>query len=236
MGLVSAVIAIAVCFFTLGVLHARRLDALDRSTYDKQFDALRVELQSAIARDPRGLGTAGVADSAGSASEASSGVAAERARMVADIKEQLRTEMGLVPLSLIRERRASFVELYSYDNDGQKNYGTAGYLGNGYFVTVKHAVVVLAGSDAEAIAGRKITAVKIVYKDKRFPRASSIPAKPRYEVDRGDWAIIKTRELDLPPLRSIPRSPTSSPRRFSGLATTTRRASWSPPGMSASAR
>ena len=49
MGLVSAVIAIAVCFFTLGVLHARRLDALDRSTYDKQFDALRVELQSAIA-------------------------------------------------------------------------------------------------------------------------------------------------------------------------------------------
>ena len=200
MGLVSAVIAIAVCFFTLGVIHARRLDALDRSTYDKQFDALRVELQSAIARDPRGLGTAGVADSAGSASEASSGVAAERARMVADIKEQLRTEMGLVPLSLIRERRASFVELYTYDNHGQKNYGTAGYLGNGYFITVKHAVVALAGGDAESIAGRKITAVKIVYEGQEIPARIIDSGSAAHEVDPGDWAIIKTRGPDLPPL------------------------------------
>ena len=200
MGLVSAVIAIAVCFFTLGVLHARRLDALDRSTYDKQFDALRVELQSAIARDPRGLGTAGVAGNNGGVSLDSAGVATERARMVEDIKEQLRNEMGLVPLSLIRERRASFVELYTYDNHGQKNYGTAGYLGNGYFITVKHAVVALAGSDAESIAGRKITAVKIVYEGQEIPARIIDSGSAAHEVDPGDWAIIKTRELDLPAL------------------------------------
>ena len=68
-----------------------------------------------------------------------------RARsMVAEIKEQLQNEMGLLPVQLLRDRRSSFVELYSYDNLGKTNYGTAGYLGNGYFITVKHAVVALA--------------------------------------------------------------------------------------------
>ena len=63
--------------------------------------------------------------------------------MVAEIKEQLQTEMGLLPVHLLRDRRSSFVELYSYDNLGKTNYGTAGYLGGGYFITVKHAVVAL---------------------------------------------------------------------------------------------
>jgi hypothetical protein len=38
--------------------------------------------------------------------------AAGRGRLVADIKEQLGHEMGLLPVRLIRERQASFVELY----------------------------------------------------------------------------------------------------------------------------
>ena len=49
-----------------------------------------------------------------------------RAALVADIKQQLKTEMGLLPVSLLRERRQSFVELYSYDMTGASNYGTAG--------------------------------------------------------------------------------------------------------------
>src|SRR5262249_54935292 len=64
-----------------------------------------------------------------------------RAAIVADVKRQLQSEMGLLPLNLLRERRESFVELYSYDDKGSSNYGTAGYLGNGYFITVKHGVV-----------------------------------------------------------------------------------------------
>ena len=63
--------------------------------------------------------------------------------MVAEIKQQLQSEMGLLPVTLLRDRRASFVELYSADNFGKTNYGTAGYLGHGYFITVKHAVVAL---------------------------------------------------------------------------------------------
>ena len=40
----------------------------------------------------------------------------KRAAIVADVKRQLQTEMGLLPLTLIRDRRHSFVELYSYDD------------------------------------------------------------------------------------------------------------------------
>ena len=72
-----------------------------------------------------------------------------RAAIVADVKRELTAEMGLLPLTLLRERRNSFVELNSYDDHGASNYGTAGYLGNGYFITVKHAVIAL-GQDGAA--------------------------------------------------------------------------------------
>ena len=66
-----------------------------------------------------------------------------RASIIADVKRELTAEMGLLPLTLLRERRNSFVELNSFDDKGSSNYGTAGYLGNGYFITVKHAVIAL---------------------------------------------------------------------------------------------
>ena len=82
---------------------------------------------------------------------------ADRAAIVEDVKRQLQTEMGLLPLTLIRDRRQSFVELYSYDDRGSSSYGTAGYLGNGYFITVKHGVVALG---QEGVADpRQITAI-----------------------------------------------------------------------------
>src|SRR5439155_15100029 len=66
-----------------------------------------------------------------------------RAEIVTEIKQELQSEMGLLPVQLLRERRSSFVELYTADSAGRTNYGTAGYLGHGYFITVKHAVVAL---------------------------------------------------------------------------------------------
>ena len=53
-----------------------------------------------------------------------------RAAIVADIKQQLKTEMGLMPVRMLRDRRQSFVEMYSYDASGASNCGTAGYLGD----------------------------------------------------------------------------------------------------------
>jgi S1-C subfamily serine protease len=120
-----------------------------------------------------------------------------RAALVADIKQQLKSEMGLVPLSLLRERRQSFVELYSYDVTGASNYGTAGYIGNGYFVTVKHGVVAL-GENAEA---RRITSIKINYKGRQIAAKIVDTGDANVEVDPGDWAILKIKEpIDLPAL------------------------------------
>lgn len=197
----SAIVATATSFFTLGVIHARRLEGSDRASYDSRLDKLRAELDQAIAREPfiseQPVGTSGKANEA---AESKSTVTAEdQARLVADIKEQLRAEMGLMPLRILRERRASFVELYSYDNRGERNYGTAGYLGNGYFITVKHAVVALDAGDHPT--DRSIATVKILYKGKEIPARVVDSGKARMEVDPGDWAIIKTRVLDLPALR-----------------------------------
>jgi hypothetical protein len=118
--------------------------------------------------------------------------------MVAEIKQEIPSEMGLLPVHLLRERRSSFVELYAYDNDGQTNYGTAGYLGRGYFVTVKHAVVALNGGDERG--ARKIGSVKVVYKGEEIPARVIDTGDADVEVHSGDWAIIKTKELDLPAL------------------------------------
>jgi hypothetical protein len=100
---------------------------------------------------------------------------------------------------LLRERRSSFVELYSTDTLGKTNYGTAGYLGHGYFITVKHAVVALRNEDERATP-RKIVSVQIMYGGKEIPAKMVDAGDADVEVHSGDWAIIRTRELDLPAL------------------------------------
>jgi hypothetical protein len=117
--------------------------------------------------------------------------------MVDEIKRELQAEMGLMPVRLLRERRQSFVELYSYDNHGHSNYGTAGYVGNGYFVTVKHAVVALPVDD-----DHRITSVKVSYRGQLIPATVVDVGDAENEVDLGDWAIIKVAgRVDLPPLK-----------------------------------
>jgi len=188
-------------FFALGTFRQRNEEALVRAEYDAQFDALRAEVRSqmhSVSREAAAVpaGTAGHAD----AIETSPTATAARAKMVAQIKEELQSEMGLLPVHLLRERRSSFVELYAYDSLGKTNYGTAGYLGRGYFITVKHAVVALKDPDDHQGA-RKIVSVKIVYNGKEIPTKIIDTGDADVEVHSGDWAIIKTRELDLPPLR-----------------------------------
>jgi len=122
-----------------------------------------------------------------------------RASLIADVKRQLQVEMGLLPLALLRERRESFAELYAYDNKGTSSYGTAGYLGNGYFITVKHGVMALGQEDVAD--PRRIVSVKLVYKNRELPARVVDAGTARVEVDPGDWAILKVKEpVDLPPL------------------------------------
>jgi len=194
----TSILATAVSFFTLGVVHSRRADA--GASYDAQLDAIRDEIgktQRTEAAVP--AGTTGRLAGRGESTNAMSD-SASRARMVAEIKQELQSEMGLLPVHLLRDRRSSFVELYSYDNLGKTNYGTAGYLGGGYFITVKHAVVALKDED-DRQSSRRIMSVKIMYRGKEIPARVIDTGDAEQEVHSGDWAIIKTRNLDLPPLR-----------------------------------
>jgi S1-C subfamily serine protease len=196
----TSLIATAVSFFTLGVLQARRSDLESRASYDAKLDAIRAEVGTARRVDPVVAGTAGhisrEKDETGDV-----GTMAGRAKMVAQIKQELQNEMGLLPVQLLRERRSSFVELYAYDSLGKTNYGTAGYLGHGYFVTVKHAVIALNDESDRTITTRKIVTIKIMYKGKEIPAKLVDTGDANVEVHSGDWAIIKTRDLDLPALR-----------------------------------
>jgi hypothetical protein len=213
----------ATLFFGLGNLAARP------GVEAEQIAALRAEIEQLRNIQPAVTGTSGLA--AAPVPEADGG----RAALVEDVKRQLQSEMGLLPLNLIRDRRQSFVELYSYDDRGASSYGTAGYLGNGYFITVKHGVIALG---QEGVADpREITSIKLITTDAGSTPASWTPATraSRWIQATGPFSRSASPSICR---RSRSTSPTasSSRTRSSASATTTRRASSSPPAMSASAR
>ena len=145
---VPAIVALsgAIVFFGVG----NYLGALQNADTEARFAALRAELNEIRRREP--LVATGTSGHFGN-----SAINADVDAIVDDVKRQLSDEMGLFPLDLLRDRRASFVELYSYDDRGSSSYGTAGYLGNGYFITVKHGVMAL-GQEGAADP-RRITSV-----------------------------------------------------------------------------
>jgi len=121
--------------------------------------------------------------------------------LVDEIKRQLQNEMGLLPVRLLRERRESFVELNAVDSFGKTSYGTAGYLGNGYFITVKHGVIALDDA-AEGRERRRINSITIRYNNRDVPVQIIDYGDATVEVHTGDWALVRVRgDIDLPPLR-----------------------------------
>ena len=99
--------ATAAIFFALGQYSAQRLIARQQAESDARIDALRAELHRSIAhRDDTAAmlpaGTSGL----GAVAQAEN-----RDALVSEIKKQLQSEMGLLPVQLVRDRRRSFVEL-----------------------------------------------------------------------------------------------------------------------------
>src|SRR5215218_5614377 len=97
------VISTAVAFFLLGDFHARAGDAADRAEYDAKLDAIRAEVRSQIGhvRQPVAL-TAATSGDASTEVRPPNPSDAARLRMVTEIKQQLQSEMGLLPLQLLR--------------------------------------------------------------------------------------------------------------------------------------
>ena len=183
--------AFALLFFGLG----NYLGARQTADSDEQLANMRSEIAQLKRRSLEAAGTTG--RSAPVASVSNDDTA--RASIIADVKRQLQDEMGLLPLNLLRERSTSFVELYAYDDHGSSSYGTAGYLGEGYFITVKHGVVAL--SQEGQPDPRTITSVKLMYKGQLLNAKLVDSGEAKVEVDPGDWAIVKVKErIDMPPL------------------------------------
>jgi hypothetical protein len=198
---IVALISTATAFFLLGNFQARADDAAEREAYAAKLDALRAEVRTELGRtravETVSEGTAGSAVSP--SNDGPSAAEAARTEIIADIKRELQSEMGLFPLALLRDRRTSFVELYTTDNLGKTSYGTAGYLGDGYFITVKHAVVAL--KDDDRPSPRKITSIKVLHQGREIAARLVDAGDADVEVHTGDWAIIKTKPVDLPALR-----------------------------------
>jgi S1-C subfamily serine protease len=183
--------AFAILFFGLGSFLGAR-----PSTEADEIAALRAEVAQLRRAQPIPTGTSGTT---GVARSVDPTPVESRAALVEDVKRQLQTEMGLLPINMIRDRRQSFVELYAYDDRGSSSYGTAGYLGNGYFITVKHGVIAL-GQDGLPDP-RKITSIKLMYDGRPITAKVVDSGDARVEVDPGDWAILKVKEnIDLPSL------------------------------------
>jgi len=196
-GLTFSLTALA---FSMGSWFTNRALAQQLANNDASVAALRDDLARSILqmreaqRQPSG--TTGVRNP-----EVVSASGNPQSALVDEIKRQIQSEMGLFPVRLLRERRESFVELNAVDNSGKTSYGTAGYLGNGYFITVKHGVMALddAGDSREP---HRIEEIKIRYKGRDVPATLVDAGDANVEVHPGDWAIIHVKpRIDLRPLR-----------------------------------
>ena len=189
--------ATAAIFFALGQYSAQRLIARQQAESDARIDALRAELHRSIAHRDDAVGML----PAGTSGMGAAAQAENRDALVSEIKKQLQSEMGLLPVQLVRDRRRSFVELYAYDNLGKTNYGTAGYLGHGYFITVKHGVIVLPDEGEPAESARRIESIRLSWDGQRAAARVVDAGDADVEVHSGDWAILKVNEpVDLPAL------------------------------------
>jgi S1-C subfamily serine protease len=181
--------------FSLGSWTAQRSIAEQIADNDARLNEMARSIMRIREWQPRPGGTDGQRQP-----EVVSASGTPQSAMVEEIKRQLQSEMGLMPVRLLRERRDSFVELNAYDNFGKTSYGTAGYLGNGYFITVKHGVIAL-DEPVDGRETRKIVSIKIRYKGKDIPARVVDAGNADVEVHPGDWAIIRVRgEIDLPAL------------------------------------
>jgi len=196
---VGLTFSLASLAFSFGGWVTQRQMAQQLAANDARLTALREEVSRSIVEMRGGVPLVSATRGQGKPVAVAAGGSTQNA-MVDEIKRQLQSEMGLFPVRLLRDRKESFVELNAYDNFGKTNYGTAGYLGGGYFITVKHGVIAL-DEPADGRDARRITAIKVRYKGQDLNARIVDSGNANVEVHSGDWAIIKVnQDVDLPAL------------------------------------
>ena len=192
--------SLAALAFSFGSWTAQRSIAVQLANNDARLTALRDDMARAILQMRQAETAATPSGTNGQRQPEVVPAGGAQPALVEEIKRQLQSEMGLLPVRLLRERKESFVELNAYDATGKSSYGTAGYLGNGYFVTVKHAVVAL--DDPDGSAGHKITSIKVRVHGRDLAARVVDAGDADVEVHPGDWAIIRVSQpVNLPALR-----------------------------------
>jgi hypothetical protein len=198
---VGLIFSVASLAFSFGSWTTQRQIAQQIAANDARVSALRDDVARSILEMRGDLPRSASGTRGERQPEVVAAGGSPQSALVDEIKRQLQSEMGLFPVRLLRDRKESFVELNAYDNLGKTNYGTAGYLGDGYFVTVKHGVIAL-DEASEGREARRITSIKIRYKGKDLAARVVDSGNASVEVHPGDWAIIKVNQvLDLPPLQ-----------------------------------
>ena len=196
-GLTFSLVALA---FSFGSWTAQRSIAQQLANNDARVTALRDDMASAILQMRQAETAATPSGTNGQRQPEVVPAGGAQPALIEEIKRQLQSEMGLLPVRLLRDRKESFVELNAYDASGKSSYGTAGYLGNGYFVTVKHAVIAL--DDPDGHEGHKITSVKVRVHGRDLSARVVDAGDADVEVHSGDWAILRVSQpVDLPALR-----------------------------------
>jgi hypothetical protein len=192
--------SLAALAFSFGSWTAERSIAKQLARNDARVSALRDDMARAILQMRQTETAATPSATNGQRQPEVVPAGGAQPALVEEIKRQLQSEMGLMPVRLLRDRKESFVELNAYDATGKSSYGTAGYLGNGYFVTVKHAVVTL--DDEDGREGHKITSIKVRVHGRDMSARLVDVGDADVEVHSGDWAVIRvSQNVDLPPLR-----------------------------------
>ena len=123
--------SLAALAFSLGSWTAQRAIARQLATNDARVAELRDDMAQAILQFRQAETAATPSGTNGQRQPEIVPAGGAQPALVEEIKRQLQSEMGLLPLRLLRERRESFVELNAYEASGKSSYGTAGDLGNG---------------------------------------------------------------------------------------------------------
>jgi hypothetical protein len=116
------------------------------------------------------------------------------------------TDLGHFTPSVLKKYRWSFAEVYAYFRDGKTlkaNYGTAGYLGDGFFLTSKHIVAPYSAPGEPAPPA--ILAVKIKHNGDLLDAeiVDTGDASVKGQPSMGDWALLRTASVPagLQPLK-----------------------------------